>query len=93
MSFDKSALTGVWKVRVSLFVDCAVTTCSASATVENPVTFVQLASVSNAGIPLANPTTLRRPWYAVTNFVGEPFNYSASFWVRSESYISYPLEF
>ncbi|NNC01517.1 hypothetical protein HJC10_01420 [Corallococcus exiguus] len=44
---------------------------------------------SSSGIALANPNTARRPWYAVTHFAAEPFNYSATFWVRSESYNSY----
>ncbi|NVJ25621.1 MULTISPECIES: hypothetical protein [Myxococcus] len=89
VSFNKSALTGVWKLRVSVFVECVGTTCSASASVENPVTFALLASVSSTGIPLANPNTTRRPWYSVTNFVDEPFNYSASFWKRAEMYAPY----
>lgn len=89
VSFNKSALTGVWKIRVAVFVECAGTTCSASATVENPATFALLGSVSSTGIPLANPSTVRRPWYAVTNFSDEPFNYSASFWKRSETYTPY----
>jgi hypothetical protein len=45
--------------------------------------------VSNTGLQLNNPTTSRRPWYAVTNFFTEPYNYSASFWVRTEMYSPY----
>ncbi|MCP3168490.1 hypothetical protein [Myxococcus qinghaiensis] len=89
VSFNKSALTGVWKIRVSVFVECTGATCRASATVENPVTFALLGSVTSTGIPLANPTTVRRPWYAVTNFSDEPYNYSASFWKRTEMYTPY----
>jgi hypothetical protein len=89
VSFNKSALTGVWKIRIGVFVECVGTTCNASATVENASTFALLGSVSNTGIPLKNPNTARRPWYAVTNFAAEPFNYSASFWVRTEMYSPY----
>ncbi|MCY1032444.1 hypothetical protein OV207_13310 [Corallococcus sp. BB11-1] len=86
VSFSKSALSGVWKLRISLFVQCWGATCSAAATVENASTFALLGSVSSTAIPLQNPTIARRPWYAVTNFAAEPFNYSASFWVRDETY-------
>ncbi|WP_171810518.1 hypothetical protein [Corallococcus exiguus] len=89
VSFDKAALNGVWKLRIGIYVSCVGTTCSASASLEDPVTFVQFGAVSSSGIALANPNTARRPWYAVTNFAAEPFNYSATFWVRSESYTSY----
>jgi hypothetical protein len=89
VSFNKSALTGVWKIRISVFVACVGTTCNASATVENASTFALLGSVSNTGIQLKNPTTARRPWYAVTNLAAQPFNYSASFWVRTEMYSPY----
>jgi hypothetical protein len=88
VSFNKSALNGVWKLRIGVFVKCVGTTCNASATVENAATFALLGSVSSTGIPLTNPTTVRRPWYAVTNFAAEQFNYSASFWVRTEVYSS-----
>ncbi|WP_164012846.1 hypothetical protein [Pyxidicoccus trucidator] len=89
VSFNKSALTGVWKIRIGVFVQCVGTTCNASATVENASTFALLGSVSDTGIPLANPNTARRPWYAVTNFAAEPYNYSATFWVRTEMYSPY----
>lgn len=89
VSFDKSALTGVVLLRVSIFVECVGTTCSASASVLELGTIALLATVYDTGIPLANPNTVRRPWYAVTNFVAEPLNYSASFWRRAERYASY----
>jgi hypothetical protein len=81
-------LNGVWKLRIGISVECEGPVCTAGATVENPVTFALLGSVGNTGILLANPNASRRPWYSVTHFVAEPYNSSATFWGRSESYNS-----
>ncbi|MET0401039.1 MAG: hypothetical protein ABW123_01495 [Cystobacter sp.] len=88
-SFNKSALHGVWKVRISIYAECIGTTCFASASVTDASSSALLASVSSSGIPLMNPTIARHNWYAVTNFANEPLNYSASFWVLNQSYSSY----
>ena len=87
VSFSKAALKGVSRLRLSIFVECVGTTCNAYATVENASTFTLLGAVSETGMMLANPTTTRRPWYAVTNFTADFVNYNAWFQVRTEMYV------
>jgi hypothetical protein len=85
---SKSTLYQVYTLRVEVYVTCSFGTCSASASLSNPVTSQVYASLTRGGIALQNPTGERDIWYGFLNVSSSTLD--VEYTVVSESYSSAP---